>query len=162
MRLAAMTIGEERGMRSMTKSSVLTLVFLVALALAIDPAQADQDKPLTASDGWVKLPAPGETATMAFATVENPTMYAVYLKSASADVAGRVELRETNPNGESSNTAAEFLTVPAYDSLYMGPKGAHLMLLDLKRPLSEGDTVRLTLTTEIGSTIEVLAIVKNQ
>ena len=89
-------------------------------------------------------------------------MYAVYLKSATADVAQKVELRDASLSGDAALKALAFVTVPAQDWAYMGPKGAHLLLMDLKRPLKEGDTVTLILTTEIGDSLQVTAIVKKE
>ena len=79
-----------------------TGALMVAAMLAIGHVVAAQDKPIRAADAWVKLPAPGETQAMAFANVENPTMYAVYIQSAAADAAGRVELRDASLAGDQS------------------------------------------------------------
>jgi copper(I)-binding protein len=130
--------------------------------LTANPAIAGQEKRLTASDGWVKSTSPGETQAMAFANFENPTMYAIYLKSATADVAGKVELRDAGQPGDAALKALEFVTVPAYDWAYMGPKGVHMLLMDLKRPLKEGETIALTVTTEIGDKLQISAVVKKE
>ena len=134
----------------------------VVMTLAVGHSVFGQEKRITASDGWVKLPAAGETRAMAFASFQNTTMYDVYLKSATADVAGKVELRDAGLSGEAALKPVEFVTVPAGDWAYMGPKGTHLFLIDLKRPLKEGDTVTLMLTTEIGDALEVKAVVKKE
>ena len=44
----------------------------------------------------------------------------------------------------------------------MDPKGIHIYLSDLKKDLKEGDTVYMTLKTELGIPIEVEAKVKKQ
>jgi copper(I)-binding protein len=54
------------------------------------------------------------------------------------------------------------VAVPAYDSISMDPKGLHMVLSGLKRPLKDGDTIPLTLTTHEGSTLEVSAVVKKE
>jgi copper(I)-binding protein len=84
-------------------------------------------------------------------------MYAIYLLSASADAAGKVEMREVGK----PDLVTE-VTVPAYGSIEMNPKGLHLVLSDLKRPLKEGDTVLLGVTTELGTRLQVAAIVKKE
>lgn len=132
----------------------------VVLLLAVGHVAATQDKSLSASDAWVKLPARGDTQAMAFANIENPGMYAVYIKSASSEVAGKVELRDASRSGDAARQPLEFATVPASDWLYMGPNGVHLALVDLKRPLSPGDKVMLILRTDIGDALEVQAVVK--
>lgn len=115
-----------------------------------------QDKPVTASDGWVKLPDAGATSTVAFATVQNPGMYAIYLVSGTTDVAGKLEFRDASKAG----SANEEVTVDAYGTTYMDAKGIHMVLSELKRPLKEGETINLTLKTELGLPVEVAAVVK--
>jgi copper(I)-binding protein len=44
----------------------------------------------------------------------------------------------------------------------MGPGGVYLLLVDLKRPLKEGDTVTLALSTDNAGTLEVTAIVRKE
>jgi len=117
---------------------------------------AAQDKPVTATDAWVKLPDPGAKTTVAFAAVNNPGMYAIYLISGTSDAAGKVEFRDASKD----NAVQEDVTVPAYGATYMDPKGIHIYLSDLKKDLKEGDTVYMTLKTELGIPIEVEAKVK--
>jgi copper(I)-binding protein len=136
-------------------------MLLLALLVAGQDLEG-QEKRIAPADAWVRLPASGETQTIAVVSFENSTMYDVYLTSAAADIAGRVELRDASRTGDAALKPLEFITVPAHDWAYMDPKGAHLLLLDLKRPLKEGDTVVLTVKTETGTTVEVPAVVKKQ
>jgi periplasmic copper chaperone A len=135
--------------------SVLAAAACVLLAPGIAAAQ---DKPVTATDAWVKLPEPGAKSTVAFATINNPGMYAIYLVSGTSDVAGKIEFRDASK----SNAVQEDVTVIAYESTYMDPKGVHIYLSDLKKELKEGDTVYLTLKTELGIPIEVEAKVRKE
>jgi copper(I)-binding protein len=89
--------------------------------------------------------------------VENPGMYAIYLLTASSDVAGSVEIRQTG-----KDAALEEVTVPAYGSIDMDAKGVHLLLKDLKKPLNENDKVSLTVVTELGIKLQVDAVVKKE
>ena len=141
--------------RAATRMAVaVSVVMLGGLAAAPNTAQ---EKNPSVSSGWVKLPAVGATSTDAYATVENPTMYAFYLLKASSDVAGSVELRQAG-----KDAALEEVTVPAYGTLDMEPKGIHLVLKDLKKPLAEGDKVNLTVVTELGTKLNVEATVKKE
>jgi copper(I)-binding protein len=97
---------------------------------------------------------------MAFVAIENPTMYGIYVTSASTDAAGTVELRDGSQRVDARVKPVAFISVPAYDRVDMGPGGPHLMLVDLKRPLQEGDKIALTLTTDNAGTLEVSAIVR--
>ena len=123
---------------------------------------AAQPRRVAASSGRVKLPAAGETAAMAFVAIENPTMYEIYVVSATADAAGKVELRDGGQSGDARLKPVEFISVPAYGRVDMEPAGPHLLLLDLKRPLKEGDTVVLALATDNAGTLEVPAVVRKE
>jgi len=135
----------------------------LAAALAVSPAGiAAQAKRVEASASWVKLPAPGETQAMAFVVIENPTMYGIYVTSATADAAARVELRDGGQGGAARLKPVDFIGVPAYERVDMGPDGPHLLLIDLKRPLKEGDTVVLKLATDNAGTLEAAAVVRKE
>ena len=127
----------------------------VAVVLGAGVAVAQQDD-VSASKGWVKLPAAGETTAAAFAVVNNPTMYDVYLVSATTDVAEKVEFRQT------ADQSVKALTVPAYGAVAMGTDGVHLLLTGLKRPLEENERISLTLKTSDGITMTVSAVVRKE
>ena len=137
--------------RWMRAATVAAAVFVGAGAVTLA-----QEKPITATDAWVKLPEPGAKTTEAYATVNNPGMYAIYLVSGTTDIAGKVEFRDASKG----NAPQEDVTVIAYESTYMDPKGVHMYLSDLKRELKEGETVYITLKTELGIPVEVEAKVK--
>ena len=145
-------------MRRWATQAVTTTVIAGAMMLGGTAAgHAAQQKDPSATSGWVKLPAAGATSADAYVTVDNPGMYAIYLLSASSDVAGSVELRQTG-----KDAALEEVTVPAYGALEMDAKGVHLLLKDLKKPLAEGDKVNLTVVTELGVKLNVQATVKKE
>ena len=122
----------------------------------------EQPKRVEASGAWVRTPTGGDTTTTAFVDVDNPTMYDVYLVSAATDAAGKVELRDKGQSGDPQGQLKKFITVPAFGSMAMDPKGEHLLMTDLKRPLKEGDTVSISLTTDSGVVLEVSAKVRKE
>jgi periplasmic copper chaperone A len=124
----------------------------IVVVAALTPLSA-QDKGVKASDGWVTAPAPGDTQTTAFVTVENPGMYEINITSAAADAAGKVELRD-------GSQAVTFINVPAYGRVDMSATGVHLVLVALKKPLKEGDSVSLTLSTDMDVTLNAPAVVR--
>jgi copper(I)-binding protein len=142
-------------------SARATIVAALLLALS-SLGMAAQGKRVAASEGWVKLPSAGQTQAMAFVAIENPTMYGIYVTSASSDAAGKVELRDGSQVGDARLKPVEFISVAAYESLDMGPNGPHLMLLDLKRALKEGDRVSLALITDNAGTLDVSAVVRKE
>ena len=136
-------------MSGIKQGVVLTAVVVVSAVLA------GQDTGVKASNGWVKMPGSGETEAMAFATVENAGMYEVNITSATVDAAGKVELRD-------AGQTVSFINVPAYGRVDMSATGVHLMLVGLKRTLKAGDTVALTLSTDMDVRLNVTATVRGQ
>ena len=128
---------------------------VLTAVVAVSALLAGQDKGVKASNGWVKVPSSGETEAMAFVTVENSGMYEINITSASADAAGKVELRD-------GGQAVTFINVPAYGRVDMAMTGAHLRLIGLKRALKAGDMVALTLSTDMDVTLNVTATVRMQ
>jgi copper(I)-binding protein len=136
---------------------IVLAIFLTGLA-----ALAAAQKPVTASKGWVRRPAPNSTTTAAFVVVDNPTMYDVYIVSATSDAAAEVQLRETTATGGDTPRPIKEITVPAYGQVEMTPDGVHLVLVGLKRPLEIGETVTLTLVTDGNVSLQVPAVVREK
>ena len=146
-------------MHGVAKSAIVGLTAIVTLLAGVT-AQAGQQQEPSASSGWVKLPASGEATASAFVSIDNPTMYDIFLASASADVAGKVEFRQADATGALKPDAMKNVTVAAYGSLEMDPKGVQLVLSELKRPLKEGETVTLSVSILYGATLKVPATVR--
>lgn len=126
------------------------ITFMLAAATFVG-----QDKRVTASNGWVKTPGASETQASAFVTIENPGMYEVNVTAAGSDAAAKVELRD-------GSQTVTFINVPAYGSVEMTSGGAHLLLTGLKHPLKDGDTVTLTLSTDVDMALTVQAAVRKE
>ena len=105
----------------------------------------------TASDAWAAVPANGSVAV--YATINNPTMYDVYLVSGKSESAGKVELI-------SADKPVANITVPAYGSVELKPGAAFVRLSELKRELKAGDQLNVTVETDGGMAIAIAAIVK--
>ena len=142
-----------------TVASVLAVVVLTALSGAAAAATQVQT-PVFASKAWIRLPAPGEEIAQAFVVVENQTMYDVYVVSASTEVAEAVRFFEPAGNPAAEPTMVKEVTAPAFGRLEMTPNGVYLQLVGLTRPLLEGETIRITLTTDGGLALEVAATVR--
>jgi copper(I)-binding protein len=129
------------------RTSIALLVALSATLSAGQPA-------VSASDGWIAAPAAGATSAAAYVTVQNPTMYDIYLVSATSDGAGKIEFRQ-------GDKPAKELAVPSFGSLELKPGEASMMLMDLKRPPKAGEMIDLMLKTDGGVTLKVTCVIKN-
>lgn len=72
----------------------------VALLLAGQAGSAQQAQ-ASATGAWVREPAAGATSTAAFAVIENPSMYEIYVVSVSADAAEAAEVVTGPPDRKS-------------------------------------------------------------
>ena len=122
-----------------------TAILLVSLNL-IAHAQANP----TASDASATVA--GDNAVVV-ATINNPTMYDIYVVSGKSIAAAKIELLD----GEKAVTS---LTVPAYGSLELKSDGLRVRVSGLKSQLKAGDELKLTLETDGGIGIPITAIIK--
>ena len=112
-----------------------------------------------AATAFVVTDGASPTTATALVTVENGTMYDVYLVGAAADVADVVEIRQ-KPQGSEAAAAVKEVPVPAFGQLDMSADGVHLALIKLKRPLKAGESIPLSLVMDSGVTLTVQAVVK--
>ncbi len=133
-----------------------------AIAAGVWPAPAHAQTPPPALSGaWVREPVPGRDVTAAYVVVENPGTTDLHIVSASADAAGTVEIHEMVRSGDMMKMSpVKSITVPAKGRVELKPGGLHLMLFSLKKPLKDGDSVEVTLTTDAGAAVKTKAAVK--
>ena len=117
----------------------LILVLFVAL-----PAWAQ----VSVEQPWTRATPPGSTVGAGFMRLRNAGA-ADRVVGASSPVAGRVEMHVTLREGDVMKMReVKSFEVPAGGSFELKPGGAHLMLVDLERPLKKGEKVPLTLMLE--------------
>lgn len=115
---------------------------------------------VTVKDPWVRATVPQQKATGAFMKLESNED--AKLVAASSPVAGVVELHEmAMEQGVMKMRAIPSIAVPAGRGVELKPGGYHVMLMELKGQVKEGDTVPIVLTFEAKDgrrqTIEVKA-----
>jgi copper(I)-binding protein len=134
-------------------------IILAALIFAAFPVMAQ----VTVKDPWVRATVSAQKATGAFMQITS--VQDVRLVEASSPVAGVVEVHEMVMEKDVMKMrAVKGLDLPAGKTVELKPGGYHVMLMDLKQQMKEGDTVPLTLVVEgkdkKRSTIEVKAPVR--
>ena len=133
--------------------------FLAALLAA--PALLAQ---VAVIDPWVRGTVSSQKATGAFMQLKSAGD--ATLVGVSSPVAGVVEIHEMKMDGGVMRmSAVRELALPAGKAVDLKPGGYHVMLMDLKQPVKEGESVPLTLTfrDKAGKTsaVEVRAPVKS-
>jgi copper(I)-binding protein len=123
---------------------LLQLIPILALALASPWSSAQT----TVTDAWVRGTVAQQKATGLFAQITSAQ--GGRLVSVSSPVAGVVEVHEMAMDGNVMRMRAVSggLDLPAGKTVELKPGGYHVMLMDLRRPLKEGDSVDLTLVIE--------------
>jgi copper(I)-binding protein len=96
-----------------------------------------------------------------FLTLQNAGTAARTLVSGRASVGDTLELHEMKrENGMMRMAPVPGIAIPAGATVELRPGGLHLMLFGLKKPLVAGDTVRVQLTLDDKTTVEVAAPVR--
>jgi hypothetical protein len=119
------------------------ITFTLAALLMAAAAQAQ----VSVKDAWVRATVPHQKATGAFMqlTAASDTR----LVGASSPVAGIVEIHEmAMVKDVMKMRAVDVLELPAGKTVELKPGGYHVMLMDLKGQLKDGDLVPLTLIVQ--------------
>ncbi len=119
----------------------LLLATLIACVTA--PAAAQ----VVVKDAWVRATVAQQKATGAFLQITSPSdARLVAVSAAGVPVA---EIHEMSMHdGVMKMRAVPSLALPAGQAVALKPGGYHVMLMDLKQPLTAGSTLPLTLVVE--------------
>jgi copper(I)-binding protein len=142
------------------REAVIAAVILCSLFAGTATRAAE---PLVATDAWVRAPAPGQKVAGAYMNLTSGVDAA--LVGVASPAAARAELHSMKLDaGVMKMRPVERIDLPAKQTVKLAPGGMHVMLVDLTRPLKEGDKVPLTLSVlRAGATtqVKVDAMVRN-
>jgi copper(I)-binding protein len=133
--------------------STISAIACVMLAnLPGAPAIADEVEvgSLVITQAWTRATPGGATIGGGYLTIENKGTAPDRLIGGSADVAGKVEVHEMSMNNGvmTMRELDKGLTIEPGKTVKLAPGGFHLMLLELKSPLKQGDQLPVTLEFE--------------
>jgi copper(I)-binding protein/putative intracellular protease/amidase len=98
-------------------------------------------------DAWIQEMPPARKLTAAYLVIENNSTKETSLVAAKTDIAGAVELHRAEvENGMMRMRKLDRIRLPAGKTELTGD--LHIMLIDLKSPVQDGDQVSLTLEFE--------------
>jgi copper(I)-binding protein len=147
--------------RSSQETHMFRILFgaAVAAAIAIFPASAHDTFTTGAieiSGAYARATLPNAPVGGGFFTITN-TGGDDALIGATSPVAGEVQLHEMKMEGEvmKMKEIDGGIPVPAGQSVTLAPGGLHLMFMDLKSPLVEGEMVPVTLTFANAGTLDI-------
>lgn len=145
---------------NMMKQMTRTIAFAAAITTLLSaPLHAEDVKAgdLLISQAWSRQTPSGAKVAGAYLTIENKGTTADRLVSGSADVAGRFEIHEMAMDGGvmKMRPLDQGLTIDPGKTVKLAPGGYHVMLLDLKGQLKQGDKVPVTLQFEKAGKVNV-------
>jgi periplasmic copper chaperone A len=130
-----------------------SLSFIALLAcLFAAPVQAQEVRAgdLVITQAWSRATPGGAKIAGGYLTIENKGSAPDRLISGAGEVAGKIEIHEMAMNNGvmTMRPLDKGLPIEPGKTVKLAPGGYHLMLMDLKNPLKQGDKVPLTLKFE--------------
>ncbi len=108
-------------------------------------------------DAWVRAVPPTSKMSAAYMIIENKGKEADRLVDAKNNLSEITEIHETV---EGKMRRVKAIEIPAGGKVELKPGGYHIMLINLKKPLKEGDKVELVLRFEKSGEVKVEAPVR--
>src|SRR5262249_49497529 len=112
---------------------------------------------LVISQAWSRATPSGAKVGGSYLTIENKGTAADKLIGASSDAAGSVQGQQMGMNGGTMKMrpVEGGLTIDPGKTVKLAPGGHHLMMMDLKSPLKQGDKLAVTLEFEKAGKVQV-------
>ncbi|KRE11958.1 hypothetical protein ASE63_19685 [Bosea sp. Root381] len=145
----------------MTKSILAALALSLSLSIPLGGAALAHDYKagaLKIDHPWSRATPGGAKVAGGYLAIENTGTEADRLVSISAPtISGRTEIHEMAlNNGVMTMRPLESgVAIPAGAKVEFKPGGYHIMFMELKQPLKQGDSVKGTLAFEKAGTVEV-------
>ena len=109
---------------------------------------------ITFNDLTVYAPRAGSRVTAGFTNIINKSADAVTITSISSPQFNIVEIHETAIiNGVARMVKIKALTIPEHQSIALKPGGKHLMLIDPKKFITEGEEINLIIELSRNETV---------
>lgn len=138
--------------------SLATLALVAAAPLFAAGTAADS---VTASEPYVRMVPPGQKVTGAFVVFKNADDKDHKVVKAESAAANVTELHtHVSEGGMMKMRPVKDIEIKAKGETALKPGGLHIMLIDLKQPLKEGENVAISLTFEDGSSRKIEAPVR--
>lgn len=144
--------------RAMALCLVMAYGALQAQTLAQKSEQKSEQR-VEVSQAWVRATVPGQQGTGGFMRLKAKS--ATRLVGVSTPAAGLAEVHEMKMNGDvMTMRAVPALELPAGKTVELTPGGYHLMLMDLKAPLTKNTTVPMSLRFKDAQGVESTLVLK--
>jgi len=138
-------------------------VLSIAFAYVCSQAASHEytSKGVTVAHPWARATPGGARVGSVYLEVRAQRGRGDKLIAARSPVAGNAEIHShVMEQGIAKMRRVDAVAVPGGQSIVLQPSGYHIMLMDLKQPLNEGDLTKVTLVFEMAGEIEVDATVE--
>lgn len=126
---------------------LIASVVIEQTALAVEPTSLIYVDP-----GFARATIGHSDMSAGYLSVTNSTGRAIVLKGITSDSVGKIEVHETiNENGLMKMRELGSVVIQPGTTFKMAPKGNHMMLLDLKHPLTSGELLDMELIFDVGT-----------
>jgi copper(I)-binding protein len=143
----------------MRKIIATTFGLVLMAGLIGSPARADDVKAgdLVISQAWSRATPNGAKIGAGYFTIENKGTAADKLIGVTGDVSPRIEVHEMSMNNGvmKMRPVDGGVSIDPGKTVKLAPSGYHLMIMDLKSPLKQGDKLPLTLQFEKAGKVAV-------
>jgi copper(I)-binding protein len=134
---------------------ILIASFAVASAFFATPSFA-QSNTIKVDKPWARATPAGASVGGGYATLRNTGTTADRLVGASSPVSARTEMHEMTMVGNIMKMReVKGIEVPANGAIELKPGSYHLMFIELKAPLKQGEKVPVTLKFEKAGDVKV-------
>ena len=150
-------------MRPMSSLSRWLAAATLALAAAVGVVRADDfaQNDVRIDHPYLRPTPPGARTGAAYFTVRNVGRTADRLLGASTPAAKTVEIHSMTMDGNVMRMrAVSALDIPAGGKVALTSHGYHAMLVDLARPLKQGERIPMTLRFERAGSMDIVASVE--
>lgn len=132
-------------------------VLITGLLTTVSRAEDVKAGDLVITQAWARATPGGAKVGGGFLTIENKGTVPDKLVGVSADGAGKIEVHEMvmNEGVMKMRPVEGGLTIDPGKTVKLGPGGLHLMMMDLKSPLKQGDKMPVTLQFEKAGKVAV-------
>ena len=127
--------------------SLITCVVLCGFASITFAEKPSLPSPIIVSHVWAKTSIPGSAVSAAYMQIQsNQNIKLIKVETTAANM---VEIHNMQMNGDVMEmNAVDAVDVPAHKMVELKPGGLHVMLMQVKQPIKNGDKVPMTLTFE--------------
>src|ERR1700730_2281670 len=151
MKVANLTL---TSVRRCVLGALVSALFLAAPSVRAEDVKAGD---LVITQAWTRATPGGAKVGGGYLTIENKGSAPDRLVGVSADAAGKVEVHEMAMDGGvmKMRPVDGGLTIDPGKTVKLAPGGLHLMMMDLKSPLKQGDKLPVTLQFEKAGKVQV-------